>query len=204
MRGWLRGGWKDWLWLIAAAALFLSALFVPLSAALADTLNDEEIRLLNAFENGEIIRLHVIAHSDSPYDQSVKLAVRDAILDAFGPVLANASAHSFQTACEFLTRNLSLFETVAKASASEMGFQGTVQAEAGMLELPERTYGHVTLPKGEYQALRITLGSGEGRNWWCVLFPQLCLKIAQEPIQPALSPVWHSRQILSNWLLYHP
>lgn len=204
MRSLLRGGWKEWLWLIAAAVFFLTALLVPLSTAFADAPSADERQLMHAFERGEIIRLHVLAHSDSDYDQGVKLAVRDAILSTFGSMLDAASSRSFQEACRFLQRNLDLFEAVARKKAEEMGFHGAVRAEAGMLELPEKTYGKVTLPKGKYQALRITLGSGKGQNWWCILFPQLCLNIAQNPKTAAPLPVWHSRQILSNWLLCHP
>ena len=205
MRSWLRDGWRNWLWLLAAAVLFLSALFLPLSSALAEEWTPEEKQLLQAFQKGEIIRLHVLAHSDSAYDQGVKMAVRDALLNAFGAALAVSADDGFQAACDFLIHNLSLFERVAQAKACELGFQGTVKAETGLMELPEKTYGSVTLPKGEYRALRITLGSGKGQNWWCVLFPRLCLNFAGETASPpSAKPVWHSRRIFANWLLCRP
>lgn len=201
MRKWL-GGMREWIWLLAAALFFLAALLIPFTAALAEPFTAEERQLLSAYERGEIIRLHVVANSDSPYDQAVKLAVRDAVIHAFGTELASAASESFSAACDTLQSHLSNIETAARLTARQLGFTGAVNAETGVLFLPEKHYGSIALPEGKYHALRITLGSGKGQNWWCVLFPQLCLSLAGDTKDhPPVIPRWHSRRILQNWLL---
>ena len=197
-----RGGWKEWLLLISAAILFLLVLILPVAVALGMRLSADEQQLLRAYEQDEIIRLHVIAHSDSPYDQSVKLAVRDALIASFGDVLAASSAASSDEAYLALQTHLPDLLHTAQRCARELGFVGAVTAEAGRLHLPAKTYGQVTLPEGEYRALRITLGDGEGKNWWCVLYPQLCLALAGETgAAQEAQPVWNTAVILKNWLL---
>lgn len=201
MRRWF-GCLREWGWLLAAALFFLAALLIPFTAALAEPFTAEEQQLLSAYESGELIRLHVVANSDSPYDQAVKLAVRDAVISAFGTELASAASKSFTAACDTLQKHLSDIEAAASITAHQLGFTGAVKAEIGVLHLPEKSYGSVTLPEGEYHALRIKLGSGKGQNWWCVLFPQLCLSFAGEANDhPPVIPCWYSRRILQNWLL---
>ena len=73
-----------------------------------------------------------------------------------------------------------------------------------LLHLPEKTYGRVTLPEGEYRCLRITLGTGEGRNWWCVLYPELCLTLLTGEDGPKPSLSFDSLRILKNWLMFSP
>lgn len=199
MSGWIRGGGKDWLWLLIAALLFLTALIFPFTAALA-ALTPEEKELQNAYEQGNLIRLHIVAHSDSPEDQTIKLAARDAVIDAFGEVLAHSAQAGCDAAFDALKQNERMLLLVAKQTVRELGFEGSVTSEAGILHLPQKTYGNVVLPEGEYRALRITIGSGQGRNWWCVLFPQLCLALAQDD-DPSPSFTWDSARIFQNWLL---
>lgn len=200
MSGRFHGGWKDWLWLAFAALLFLTALIFPLTAALADDLTPEEQQLLHAYEEGELIRLHIVAHSDSAQDQTIKLAVRDAIIDAFGDILAYSAQDGCEAAFEALKQHEKALLHVAKRTAQKLGFEGAVVSETGVLHLPQKTYGSVVLPEGEYRALRITIGSGLGKNWWCVLFPQLCLSLAQDD-EPSISPRWDTARIFQNWLL---
>lgn len=197
------GEWADWLWLLVAALLFLGALLLPLSSAFA--LSEEEAQLQDAYDSGQIIRLHVLAHSDQPRDQAVKLAVRDALIDAFGKSLANAADRGFDAAYNALLENLPAMQAVAEMRAREMGFDGPVRAEAGVLFLPEKTYGQVTLPAGRYRALRVSLGDAKGQNWWCVLYPRLCLALAGQPEEsPEIPPSfqWQTSRIFSKWLLF--
>lgn len=195
--------WLDWLWLFLAALLFLGALLLPLSTAFA--LTEEEARLQEAYDSGQIIRLHVLAHSDQPRDQAIKLAVRDALIDAFGDLLAEAGEQGFDAVYDALVENLPAMQAVAQARARELGFEGLVRAEAGVLFLPEKAYGQVTLPAGRYRALRVSLGSAQGQNWWCVLYPRLCLALAgQDEETPEIPPAfqWHTSRIFSQWLLF--
>lgn len=164
------------------SALFLGfLLYAPLAYAEA-ALTPEEARLWEAYQSGELIRLHIVAHSDSEEDQQVKLLVRDALLSAFGQAMIDCA--SADEAYSLLQQSCGQMERIAARCARNNGFSGEVSAQVGLLELPEKTYGHVTLPAGNYRALRVTLGDGAGRNWWCILFPRLCLAVADtEPWQ---------------------
>ena len=199
------------LWLNAAlvlvcAAVFLLVLLWPLhSLGTTVAYTPEERSLLEALESGEIIRLHVLDGDDAE-SQRVKLCVRDALIAAFGEMLLDASQADADTVYETLLTHVSQMEEAALACARENGFTGPVTAEAGVLTLPAKTYGQVTLPEGDYRALRVTLGSGQGQNWWCVLFPQLCLAVSSEGVeaQPAEVPdlTWDTKRIFSQWLIF--
>ena len=177
------------LWLNAAlvlvcAAVFLLVLLWPLhSLGTTVAYTPEERSLLEALESGEIIRLHVLADGDDAESQRVKLCVRDALIAAFGEMLLDASQADADTVYETLLTHVSQMQEAALARARENGFTGPVTAQAGVLTLPAKTYGQVTLPEGDYRALRVTLGSGQGQNWWCVLFPQLCLAVSSEGVE---------------------
>lgn len=115
----------------------------------------------------KLIRLHVIGASDSAYDQSVKLRVRDAILELTGTVLENCD--SLSQAEDALRWALDDIESTARRISG-----GSARATLSVEEYPVREYDTFTLPAGEYRSLRVILDSGEGRNWWCVVFPPLC------------------------------
>lgn len=197
--------WEAWLLLVFCAVLFLLALLLPLRAS---GLTQEENRLMQACRKGEVIRLHILAEDNSAKAQAIKLAVRDAVLEAYGDLLATAAAASHEEAYALLLEKQEEILSVAEAKASACGFEGSVTAEVGWLHLPQKQYGQVLLPEGEYRALRITLGRGEGQNWWCILFPELCLALAgQETAGPLAEPerwAWHSLRILSCWPVAAP
>lgn len=192
-----RDDWKDSALLICSVILFLIALILPAACALGCT--DEEAQLIAAYEKNEIIRLHVIAHSDSQKDQEIKYAVRDALIEEFGSILTDGG-DGYAAAYQVLVKNAEAMRTTAQKTAFSMGFYGDVQVETGLLELPEKSYGNVVLPAGRYRALRIVIGNGEGQNWWCVLYPQLCLALSEEDGQKPIT--WDSLRILSNWLAF--
>ena len=120
-----------------------------------------------------ILRLHIVAHSDSAYDQDLKLQVRDRTAAQFSELLSRAE--NAEEACITIHDNLHAVEETAEAVLRENGCMLTADAEIVTMYFPERHYSDVTLPAGNYRALRIVLGEGEGKNWWCVVFPQLCL-----------------------------
>ena len=123
--------------------------------------------------NGDYIRLHVIANSDSLADQAVKHKVRDAILDAYGDTFA---AEKDMTEAErTIHADLSAITAVVQKTLKESGMPYGAASEYGMFPFPTRQYGDCILPAGEYHALRVILGEGAGANWWCVLFPPLCV-----------------------------
>lgn len=119
-----------------------------------------------------IIRLHVIANSNSPSDQRLKLKVRDAIIAYMDD---QDDLDTVDDTRSYLKDNLSRFETIAAGVIATEGYDYNARADMGIRYIPEKTYGDITFPAGNYEALNITIGDGEGANWWCVLFPPLCL-----------------------------
>lgn len=122
--------------------------------------------------------MHVIANSDSEEDQAVKRKVRDAVLaagkDLFDGSLTAADAETV------LDSEKQVLQQAAETVLRENGFSYGVRVEIGKDFFNTRTYdGKVTLPAGEYEAVRVILGEGEGQNWWCVMFPPLCLPAAE-------------------------
>jgi stage II sporulation protein R len=120
----------------------------------------------------KLIRFHVIANSDLNEDQEVKLRVRDAILEDVGPKLSKSGSRD--ESLKILEENLTNIESIANRELSKEGEKYRADAILGNFNFPIKKYGTITLPAGEYKALRIVLGDGEGKNWWCVMFPPLC------------------------------
>jgi stage II sporulation protein R len=137
-----------------------------------DEFENERDRLEQAIASGDIIRLHVIADSDEPDAQLLKLAVRDALLDAFARRLSSVDANS---ARESIPELLPAMERVASDAARTGGFAGDVSVTFARESFPDREYAGMTLPAGSYDALIVRIGSASGRNWWCVMYPPLCL-----------------------------
>ncbi|MDO4567718.1 MAG: stage II sporulation protein R [Clostridia bacterium] len=126
--------------------------------------------------NNDILRLHIMANSDSAEDQRVKLIVRDAVLRY---AQSNADANCMREAVEAILRDgEGLFEAVEAALRGENAEYGA-QLKLGCYAFPDRQYGSELYPAGDYVALRIVLGDGAGENWWCVIFPPLCIVDAQ-------------------------
>lgn len=137
---------------------------------------------LKQLEDG-VLRLHILADSDSTQDQFNKLLVRDALLKRSAEWSLSASDRTEMETT--LTENLPLIEEIAEETLRAAGCTDAVTATLCAMEFPARTYGDVTLPAGEYQALRLTIGSGDGQNWWCVMYPSLCVPAASEETEPS-------------------
>ncbi len=118
-------------------------------------------------------RLHIVANSDSAADQQVKMAVRDAVL--FVTAEGIAACKNEAEAEEYMRGNLGIITQTANAVLKENGADYHAVSAVGTYHFPDRTYQNVTYPEGDYRALRIVLGEGEGHNWWCVMFPPLCI-----------------------------
>jgi len=130
---------------------------------------------------GDVVRLHVLANSDSEADQTLKLAVRDRVLAEAAPLLEGVSDRD--AAWQVLARSL---ENLAQAGAETVAAEGYSYPVAVSLEetwFPTREYEDFSLPAGNYTALRVVIGEGEGRNWWCVVFPPLCLGAVSERVE---------------------
>lgn len=133
---------------------------------------------------GQMIRLHVIANSDTEGDQALKLAVRDRILEQAQQIYPGCTSRA--QAEERLRQNLSVLEQAGEAVIEEQGYSYSVHAELTECWFPTKEYGSFALPAGEYTALRVVIGEGEGQNWWCVAFPPLCVGAASQTVEEAL------------------
>lgn len=133
---------------------------------------------------GEVLRLHVLAASDSAVDQAAKLAVRDALL-AEGADLFGGSVNAESAEAAILPRKAEL-EACALRVLRARGLHYSVTVSVGVEYFNTRSYEGITLPAGRYHAVRVILGGGEGKNWWCVMFPPLCLPAAGRK-KPAVS-----------------
>ena len=126
----------------------------------------------------QVIRLHVLANSDSEEDQALKLEVRDRVLETTSALLAGETEP--QAAAVLLNQHL---DDIAQTAAQEISAQGhddRVEVRLEQTWFPTRQYQGISLPAGNYLALRVLIGAAEGHNWWCVVFPNLCLPAVSE------------------------
>ena len=139
---------------------------------------------------GRVIRFHVIANSDSPEDQALKLQVRDRVLaetETFYPERA-----TLEEARAALEAHLEELAAAGQAAVTEAGRSEPVTARLERCWFPTKEYDGFALPAGEYTALRVVIGEGQGQNWWCVAFPPLCLEAASETVDEAAAAGYFS------------
>ncbi len=127
-----------------------------------------------------VIRLHIIANSDSEADQQIKLLVRDALLESGSEMFSGTV--KLDDAQKTLETEKDLIISVAKNVLRENGFEYDVSVSMEKEYFATRAYENFTMPAGEYLALKVIIGNGEGKNWWCVMFPPLCLPAAGEDV----------------------
>ena len=131
----------------------------------------------------QVLRLHVVANSDDEADQTVKLQVRDAVLAQAGPLLEGVE--DSRGAEVVLTPYLEELEQTAVEVLAEQGFENEVSVSITDQWFPTKQYDSFALPAGEYRALKVVIGEGKGQNWWCVVFPPLCLASVTEEVAAA-------------------
>ena len=163
--------------------LFLAAFLVSGSAALR---TGQEL-------SDKVVRLHVLANSDSEEDQALKLRVRDRILACAEPLLAGAADR--REAEALLRDRVPELERAAAQEIRDSGYDYAVAIELEDTVFPTREYEGFTLPAGKYLALRAVIGAGEGRNWWCVVFPPLCAAASADVPEAALAAGLTSSQV---------
>ncbi|MEE1086168.1 MAG: stage II sporulation protein R [Schaedlerella sp.] len=130
----------------------------------------------------EVLRFHVLANSDSEEDQALKMKVKEGILsylEGAMPEMENVSETS-----EWVRNHTDALEEVSGKIIAQEGYEYTVSAAVTTCWFPQKTYGDVTFPQGNYKALRIEIGEAEGQNWWCVLYPGLCFLDAANAVFP--------------------
>ena len=156
----------------------LSALVGLCLCLLAGTWSEARLSSISA----RLVRLHVLAASDAPEEQAVKLRVRDAVLEAISPMLAGAE--NADEAEAVLREALPAVREAAERAAGGRPVAVSLSPE----RYPTRDYGGFRLPAGRYRSLRVVLGEGRGHNWWCVVFPPVCLSAVQaEALRPAMN-----------------
>lgn len=143
----------------------------------------------------KIIRFHVLANSDSEADQELKLKVRDSVGAYLKTELQDADGVGESRA--IIRRDLDKIEETAEAVIAAEGYSYGVTATLGQTDFPVKTYGAYTFPAGEYEALNVTIGDGGGKNWWCVVYPNMCFQgsvyeVVDEEAEESL------RQVLSE------
>ena len=151
-------------------ALFISVCILMLSGFKVD-------RDVTALSD-KLIRLHVVANSDSEEDQAVKLKVRDAVLEMLDPMLDGECGKD--GAEDVISGHMDDIVAAAEKTLHENGYSYEVSAKLAAESFPTVDYDTFSLPAGEYTSLRIVIGEGEGHNWWCVVFPSLCTAAAVE------------------------
>ena len=125
-----------------------------------------------------LLRLHVVAHSDTVSDQALKLSVRDEVLHFLTPMLSDATTPA--EARDILIPLLDDIENKAGQALLAQGCELPVRASLNRMNFPTKTYDGFKLPAGSYNALRLEIGEGKGQNWWCVVFPPLCVAAAED------------------------
>lgn len=159
----------------------------------------------------EVLRIHILADSDQEADQTVKLQVRDAVLEAINQDFSGDGTLEGTIAC--LEGEMDRIEETANEVLAEAGMPYQAKAELTEMYFTTREYERdgstFSMPAGRYQALRITLGSGEGHNWWCVAYPPMCIDAAvegqaavveQEILELEQTPVYKPKLALVEWV----
>lgn len=136
---------------------------------------------------GEVLRLHILANSDEEADQELKLLVRDRVLQETGNIFSGAE--NLETAQKLAEESLQKIVAVAEDEITKNGYSYPVTASLVRMYFETRHYDDYTLPAGMYDAVRIEIGKAEGKNWWCVMFPPICVTSAvdQRELEKILS-----------------
>lgn len=155
--------------IILIGGLIFAVIISNIGSFFSDGMALDELR-------GSVLRLHILAESDSDYDQNLKIKVRDALLESGILDGSENLEQAENTAREKLTEIVKISEN----TLHENGCYLPVSAEVTEMKFDERIYGDITMPAGNYEALRIKIGSASGHNWWCVMYPPLCVPVACE------------------------
>jgi len=139
-----------------------------------------------AYNQDNLIRIHIVPNSDDEADQVLKHRVRGAVVENVRPLVLGVS--DAREAGRVIGENLVMIQQVSEAEVAKAGKEYPVEVRYGIFPFPTRTYGDLTLAAGEYQAVQVTLGAGNGANWWCVLFPPLCFVNAEPQAGPVDTP----------------
>lgn len=151
---------KNRLFILTTILIFLFALIISYAKTAGSDISNS------------VLRLHIVANSNSAADQKLKLDIRDRILSEASHLFVNVG--SAEAALQIAEENLPEILKIANSEIKNQGFDYSATAKTGEFAFPTKAYGDITLPSGRYKALRLELGSAAGENWWCVMYPPLC------------------------------
>lgn len=162
--------------------LSICLLLVVFTFSSIQYLHTSEFKNIQENISHEILRFHVVANSDSTQDQEIKLVIKDELTTALKPSLEHAK--NIDEARIIIKENLNTLEQIANQTLLENGYEYTASASLETGYFPLKVYGDLSLPPGEYEAIRIELGTAKGQNWWCIMFPPLCFVDSTYSIVP--------------------
>lgn len=162
-------------WICVGTGIFFAVIMMLLTYRSHEVMAQQDLA-------GKVLRFHVLANSDSDKDQKLKMQVKEAILDYMEKEIPAVESVAVTTA--WAKEHLSDIENVAREQMAREAYEYEVKAEVTSSYFPEKSYGDITFPAGEYYALRVEIGKGEGQNWWCVLYPNLCFLDATHAYVP--------------------
>lgn len=172
---------KEWMKRHTAAALVLALILTGAGLFCISWLGCGTEKLQEGIA-GEIIRFHVLGNSDSQEDQQLKLRVKDGLVEYLKPMLSGAK--NVDETREILQEHTVDIQQKARELIAQEGYPYGATAELTTCYFPIKTYGDCTFPAGNYEALRVEIGAADGKNWWCVLYPNLCFIDALHGIVP--------------------
>lgn len=178
--------WKKKCWIRTSVCMAVSILIAGIATGM---LVEQRIQKVEAKVSsvqqklaGEVLRFHVLANSDREKDQNLKMKVKERVISYMKEQLPNAENVEMTKA--WTRSHAGDLEKVAQEVVWEEGYTYSVKAELTTSYFPDKTYGDVMFPTGWYEALRIEIGSAQGKNWWCVLYPNLCFLDAVHAVVP--------------------
>ncbi len=160
--------------IIKARLVILILSLIAIISIMSISIKNEADKIDNVSESykEKLIRFHVIANSDTEEDQELKLKVRDEIISYLQPKLENSS--SIEESEKIITSEYDNLQSISRETILDNGYEYDVKVGIEYSNFPTKQYSNVILPAGEYKALKVVIGEGKGKNWWCVMFPPLC------------------------------
>lgn len=167
---------------LTMAAFLTLGLTYPGLEAESTPINSQDPSV-EAYNQHNLIRFHVIANSDSETDQALKRSVRDVVVQKMAPEFSQAK--NISEARAIAASHLEEIQIAAEEEVARWGGEYPVAVQLGNFDFPIKSYGKLTLPAGNYEAVRVIIGQGQGANWWCVLFPPMCFLDVSQNVQQA-------------------
>lgn len=155
---------------------------LSLAAILVGFLTEQNIKTTQEHMAQEVFRFHVLANSDSEEDQTLKMKVKENVISYMKKELP--ASESVEMTKRWASSHHAQIENVSRMTLRREGSNDKVRVEITKSYFPDKTYGDITFPRGEYDALRVMIGTAEGKNWWCVLYPNLCFIDAVHAVVP--------------------